>query len=369
MEGSYLYYSYNLTNTTHGDSTTHPLRLGVAVFVVILSLVGLVGNVCMVYAILGHRHMRTLPNVLILNLAVADLLYILITTPIHTRHELNPNWHLDEAACKVKNYLAFVAQHASVFALAALSRERHTAIVGGMEARHRGAVMSWLSSSRCAVSTLWLAALTVSVPTLVFAHVQEKQCRYSSSDPTLSKAYECVHFLVGYLIPLFIVGIYYMRIAVSLFRSTHSFQNEYMGDAMAKQVRVRKRLAFSVLVITIFFAVCWFPYFYYYLWINFTPQEDFLIQPFPHGTDILRYVGFVMPVINTGLDPWILFGISSRHRACLVRCLTARACGCKKVALRKRDSLSMRTMTTSRKADKQRTTTGAGTSFSRLSNA
>ena len=137
---------------------------------------------------------------------------------------------------------------------------------------------------------------------------------------------------------------------------------------MVQQARVRKRLAVSVLVIAIFFAVCWFPYFFYYLWVNFASQEAVIFAPFPSQMDIFRYIGLVTPVLNTCLDPWILFVISSRHRACLVGCLKASTCCCKKATLGKGNSLSMRTMTP-HTTNRQRAVAGAGTSFSRLSNA
>ncbi|XP_038052166.1 bombesin receptor subtype-3-like [Patiria miniata] len=376
MELSIEYiYDIDCSNGTDSgtDSDTgcspeiHPIRVAVPVFIAVFSVVGLVGNVCMMYAILRYSHMRTVPNVLIFNLAMADLLYILVTTPIYVKHELEPAFHLSAPACKLKNYVAFVAQHASVFALAALSRERHSAIVGGMEARRGGD--SCASGSRVTVAVMWLVAFIVCIPTLVFAHVIGEQCKYSPSDRSLARVYECLHFLVGYTIPLIIVGFYYTKIAMSLFHSTHSFQNDYVSDAMAQQIRVRKRLAVSVLVIAIFFAVCWFPYFFYYLWINFAPQDEFMLVPFPSAADVLRYIGLVAPVINTCMDPWLLFVISSRHRACLVRCLCG-GCFCcsREGALEKRDGQGMSMTTMSRShTGKSRMFPGAGTSFSRLS--
>ena len=88
---------------------------------------------------------------------------------------------------------------------------------------------------------------------------------------------------------------------------------------MVQQIKVRKRLALSVLAIAVFFAICWFPHFFYYIWV-ISVSDKIRYADAPSIADHLRYAGIVMPVINTCLDPWLLFVISSKHRACLVGC-------------------------------------------------
>ncbi|XP_033640356.1 bombesin receptor subtype-3-like [Asterias rubens] len=348
---TYYYSSVNGTQTSIPSSKT----LAVPIFLALLSFIGFVGNMCMMYAILGFKHMRTAPNILIFNLALGDLLYILIPTPIYIEHEINPLSDLSSLGCKLKAYVGFVGQYASVFALAALSHERFTAIVRGMEARRHGRD-SFMSSSMCVVIFVWLASIVLPAPTLFFANVSNaQQCRSTSENTEVAIAYEFFRALTGYVIPLVTVGFYYMKIAISLFKSTKSFQNDFETAAMAHQVKVRRRLAASVLVITIFFAVCWFPYFFYNIW-SLCLSADSLFGESNTATDYLRHAGIVMPVINTCMDPWLLFIISSKHRACLFQCLRCKG------DTRASDSQSSR-----KSAITGRTRTSQGTSFSRVS--
>ena len=220
---TYIDY-YDDENSTYPPYIYEPYNpLAVPICLAVLAFIGFIGNICMMYAILGHKHMRTAPNILIFNLALGDLLYILVPTPIYIEHELNPHFDLPVAVCILKAFLEMVGPYASVFALAALSRERFTAIVRGMESRH-GGKDSCMSSSLFVVSVVWLASILFSVPTLFFAEANTAgQCRSTPDNDNMDKIYQSIRTLIGYVMPLVIVGVYYVKIALSLLRSTQRF--------------------------------------------------------------------------------------------------------------------------------------------------
>ncbi|XP_038052419.1 neuromedin-B receptor-like [Patiria miniata] len=309
-----------------------------AIILSIVNVIGFVGNVCMMCVILANRKMRTVPNVLILNLASADLLYILVPTPFYIEKLMWPYWDLPKSVCKLKVYLSFVAQYASVYALAALSWDRHAAVTSSACGARRRETSRLRTSA--AVVAIWLASFVLAIPNLVFARVVDVhglwRCRLSPDDSTTKKANEIARFAVGYVIPLMVVAFYYLRIAVHICRSTQRFPDA--SDTLAKQMRDRKRLAVFVLIITLFFALCWLPYFSYFMALHF-------------GRASLTYrdAAFIMPVVNTCMDPWLLFAISSNHRACFVGCL-GRICCCRMRSSAKngraRQSSSTRTLAT-----------------------
>lgn len=47
----------------------------------IIFLVGVIGNSCLIYILLRHKSMRSVPNTFIFNLAVGDLLVLLCSVP------------------------------------------------------------------------------------------------------------------------------------------------------------------------------------------------------------------------------------------------------------------------------------------------
>ncbi|XP_022091148.1 somatostatin receptor type 5-like [Acanthaster planci] len=307
-----------------GPPTPGPPVYSVAILLSVLGLFGLVGNACMVYIILRHKHMRTVPNVLILNLAVADLLYILVPTSFYVESLINNIWDLPEWVCKLESYVVHVAQYASVFALTVLSWDRHAAVtkVPLREAKFLRAI--------ALVSIVWLTSGLLSIPALVFAKLDttNRNCRRSAEDTPTRKVLILVWMLAGFGIPLIVIAFFYLKIAIHICRSTNSKRFPNINVALAKQMRDRKRLAVSVLIIILFFALCWGTFFSYYIGIHFSTTSE------AH-----RNASYIMPIVNTCLDPWLLFAISSNHRASLIGFLCG-ACRRPKRGARKADLTS-----------------------------
>ena len=85
-------------------------------------LFGVIGNIALLFVILKDKHLRNAPNILISNLAVADLVYILVMGPIRIEHEIHPCWLKGELACAFRYYAPVVCQCTCVYSLVALSR-------------------------------------------------------------------------------------------------------------------------------------------------------------------------------------------------------------------------------------------------------
>lgn len=75
----------------------------VAVFVV-LFIVGLIGNFLVCYAVIKNSQMRTVTNLFIMNLAIADLMVILICLPPTLLVDVSETWFFGEVMCKIFLY-------------------------------------------------------------------------------------------------------------------------------------------------------------------------------------------------------------------------------------------------------------------------
>jgi len=79
------YQAHDVTNSTLAPPTSRfvyflttfatPFLFG------LISLVGLVGNSLVIYVIISNKKMRTVTNLLLLNLAFADLSFVLVVPP------------------------------------------------------------------------------------------------------------------------------------------------------------------------------------------------------------------------------------------------------------------------------------------------
>lgn len=76
----------------------------IALFVAIF-LLGVVGNLLVCLAVWRNRNLRTLTNVHLVNLAVADFLVIAICLPPTLLHDAMESWFLGTVGCKIVSFL------------------------------------------------------------------------------------------------------------------------------------------------------------------------------------------------------------------------------------------------------------------------
>ena len=90
----------------------------------LIGLLGLVGNSLVVVVVAANPNMRSTTNLLIINLAVADLLFVLFCIPFTGTDFVLPYWPFGNIWCKVVQYLIIVTACASVYTLVLMSLDR-----------------------------------------------------------------------------------------------------------------------------------------------------------------------------------------------------------------------------------------------------
>ncbi|XP_072014418.1 bombesin receptor subtype-3-like [Amphiura filiformis] len=301
-------------------------NLGHCLVFFIFTVIGVIGNVTLLFAILLNKQLLSVPNIFIVNLTIADLVYMLATAPFNIRHELTACWLLGTTACKIKHYVPIVAQGACVFSLAALSRERYTAIVKGFESRHKSSRRTLLIIGIC-----WIIGLIIGIPVLVITKTNTfgLLCQYMPIDDgfTWAKGYIIFIFLILYIFPFLVISIHYAEIARTLCKNSIAqlTDTNQAAISMIRQVQARKRLALIVIIITVFFGLFWFPYHVYHMWYMFTKNHE-NIRGNKIQVQFFRHFYNYMSLANSCLNPWVVFLMSSAHRSPLIKCFRRLSC-------------------------------------------
>ena len=294
----------------------------VVVFLVLVTLIGITGNVGLLWVILRNPVLRSAPNILIINIVVSDLLYISCTAPFYTKHEFGrPCWLMGSATCKLRHYVPMVCQGSCIFSLAALSRERYSAIVRGVECR----ISRSLRRTFWMVVTAWFAGIFVGIPVLFFTTTThfDIMCVYMPVKSKWAQTYMVLVFAIFYVCPLLFITAHHLYIVKELYHSNVTVLAQNQSSVV--QIRARKRLAQIVLVITVFFAVFWFPHYAHTLWFMFTRYSNQITKN--NGLPkVFRYVNYYMALANSCLNPWIVFVMSSVHRSTLLKCINCIRC-------------------------------------------
>ena len=338
---------FNFNPLDHIDAIcyTSTIDINVPVMCLLLvTLIGVAGNVGLLLVVIRNTYLHSAPNIIIVNIAVADLIYISCTAPFYIKHELErPCWLYGSVACKLRHLVPTVAQATCIFSIVALSRERYGAIVRGIESR----ISRSLTGTLRTVCLAWLAGIIISLPVIFITDsvMFDILCvyPYMGDYTTLPRIYVVFVCLILYILPLVCIAGNHAKIAQQLYLSNNGTLSPHRTDGSSNHHRARKRLAYIVLVITIFFAVFWCPHHAYNLWFTFMEDEARQIENNKGVMKLLRHLNYYMALANSCLNPWIVFAMSSVHRKTLVR--ICRCCRCRRTRLnntaRKRSSSRM----------------------------
>lgn len=95
----------------------------------IIFILGLFGNALVVLVVASNQQMRNTTNILIINLAMADLLFIIFCVPFTAADYVMRYWPFGEIWCKTVQYLIIVTAYVSVYTLVIMSVDRFLAVV------------------------------------------------------------------------------------------------------------------------------------------------------------------------------------------------------------------------------------------------
>ncbi|XP_012324182.2 somatostatin receptor type 5 [Aotus nancymaae] len=269
-----------------------------AVLVLVLYLLvcaaGLGGNALVIYVVLRCARMKTVTNIYILNLAVADVL-LMLGLPFLATQNAASFWPFGRVLCRLVMTLDGINQFTSVFCLTVMSVDRYLAVVRPLSsARWRRPRVAKMASAAA-----WALSLCMSLPVLVFADVQDGgTCNVSWPEPVAlwSAVFVVYAAVLGFFGPLLVICLCYLLIVVKVRTA-----GVRVGCARRRSERKVTRM---VVVLVLVFAGCWLPFFAVNI-VNLAvalPQE-------PASTGLYFFV-VILSYANSCANP-VLYGFLS----------------------------------------------------------
>lgn len=196
-----------LNDTAHEDSAA---TFTIGTILSIMCLVGVSGNI---YTLVVMCHsMRTAASmyIYIINLALADLLYLLTIPFIVYTHFLEV-WYFGDIGCRILISMDFLTMHASIFTLTVMSTERYFAVLKPLDTVKRS------KSYRKAIALLvWAASLVLTLPMIVRIQLKtagNKAMCQTTLSPLSYKVYISLLFCTSIVAPGLIIGYLYIQLA------------------------------------------------------------------------------------------------------------------------------------------------------------
>ena len=95
----------------------------------LIALVGIFGNALVIIVVSTNTQMRSTTNILILNLAVADLLFIILCVPFTATDYILNSWPFGLIWCQTVQYLIYFTSYVSIYTIFLMSIDRFMAVV------------------------------------------------------------------------------------------------------------------------------------------------------------------------------------------------------------------------------------------------
>ena len=303
--------STNSTNSTNRQEKPHREEdktfLAIQVtFCIIVFITGVIGNVLVLLTV-GSKKMRSVKNLLIGNLAIADLTILVVSLPVTVTTLFSP-WPFGLFVCRYLLTLTDVFVSVSVLTLCVIMLDRFRAIVYPFARKmsHKTTVMVTV--------VIWIVSyLIIAVPLInVMAVTTAKgsaRCSVNWPSPIYEKCYRMVVLIVLYVLPVGLIFFCFICIGRKIRRNMRFTRESIRDSRSLAKISRRSRLVKMMFVIFLSFTICLFP-----IHLLLTVKVFYAkVMAWPSAT-ILYHVAILIFVANSSMNPIILYNLSSEFK-------------------------------------------------------
>lgn len=224
------------------DSTASTTMGALILFLVFL--LGLPGNIFIIWSILARARKQNVTTLLILNLAFADG-SLMALTPFFITYLILKNWIFGNVMCKVLFYLCLLNMYASIYLITIMSLYRVVAI----RYPHKVRIVTGKKTVIRVLMVMWVFVMVASVPAMVYRDTRGTGTRsacdsYHDTNGDVVIQY-MLELVLGFCIPYTIIVVSYIGILRRI-RQT-KFQRRIRSEKL-------------ILAIVVTFCLFWLPY-------------------------------------------------------------------------------------------------------------
>lgn len=297
-------------------------------------LFGILGNALLIYIIYRNQALHTATNSLIFNMAVADLLSLIVNPVLFLFEEIFQNYKLGVFGCKLEAMVEGTFLVTSVITLCFISKDRLTAIAFPTENRLNRRTVKY------AIASTWTVGLALSIPFAVFRHYHERQwinfleC-FCVEDMQILLLYWHILLIALVWIPSAVLIFCYATIFWKLRKHEQKLKKRNQNFPSRNQLQrsYKKKLAVTSFIVVVSFVVLRIP-FSTFVFIRYNRYHDDESSEIGESLEFLWYTARYLIFVDCALTP-VIYGVMNENFRKAIRLTWIYSCCCKlKVARR-----------------------------------
>ncbi|XP_003464961.1 urotensin-2 receptor [Cavia porcellus] len=265
-----------------------------------MGVLGVAGNMYTLVVVCRFLQTSASMHIYVVNLALADLLYLL-SIPFIVATYITKDWRFGDVGCRVLFSLDFLTMHASIFTLTVMSSERYAAVLRPLDTARRSK-----GYRKLLVLGTWLLAFLLTLPMMLAIRLVPRGPKHlclPTWGPHAHRAYLTMLFGTSIVGPGLVIGLLYVRLARAYWQSQ---------QASFKQTRrlPSPRVLYLILSIVLLFWACFLPF---WLWQLLSQYLEALPLA-PHTTRIVNYLTTCLTYGNSCMNPFLYTLLSKNFR-------------------------------------------------------
>ncbi|KAF2366922.1 G protein-coupled receptor rhodopsin-like [Trinorchestia longiramus] len=281
------------------------------IFMLIVFIVGLCGNTLVIYVVTRFSKMQTVTNLYILNLAIADELFV-IGIPFLIITTYLGYWTFGSIMCKVYFITTALNQFTSSMFLAVMCADRYIAVCHPITSpKLRTPIIS-----RFVSLTAWTVSAMLITPVINYAGVLEyqgqKNCNiYWPHDRNYEHMFTLTSFFIAFAIPVTLFFIFYVLVLNKL---------KTVGPNKKSKEKKKSHMKVTKMVLTVItvYVFCYVPYWVLQVSLIFSDHGE----RHTNFKIICFVVATVLTYINSAINPILYAFLSDNFKKSFMKACT-----------------------------------------------
>uniref|UniRef100_UPI00398ECF54 urotensin-2 receptor n=1 Tax=Pristiophorus japonicus TaxID=55135 RepID=UPI00398ECF54 len=268
---------------------------------------GVTGNIYTLVVMCHSMRSAASMYVSIVNLALADLLY-LSTIPFIVCTYFLKTWYFGDLGCRILLSLDLLTMHASIFTLTVMCTERYMAVVKPLDTMKRSK-----GYRKVTAGAVWLLSLLLTLPVMSMVNLQEIRRDNGSIKrmcaPTWSRQsytiYLTILFSTSIVAPGLIIGYLYTQLARTYLESQKSTLAKRENRRSSKQ-----RVVLMIFSIVVVFWACFLPFWVWQLVRLYCKPLNLTLQTIT----CINYLMTCLTYSNSCINPFLYTLLTKNYK-------------------------------------------------------